>query len=586
MPTAENVDNVNISSPESFGSEVQYLMSNRHELELGKVMSMSCASTFENFDIALSLLSVWSRTFVFMIHQARKSISALTIFLTVVRSQYVGDVSQKKISDSKLSKEEALVLPTIQDYKYGYHIKDDGIGEQFHRESSDGDGKVTGTFGYTDHQGLYRIVDYVADKGGFIAKIKTNEPGISSKNPADLEILKEPSPSITSQKTSSGSKPKSQPKFTAPAPVKDKTKQKSETVSLAKSKPKSTLKPNPVKHISVPISILPKYPFSKRIHGVHHFPTKDPIVKYISPSPYSVVRTAFPPTFYPDRTVLALPKHGLAPYPPIYTPPVPKPAPYYPIHTPTKLRSATYHPRKTARIPSILKLSPHPPVKFISIKPKARFIPVHPPYAPKTPQNHVILPYPPIKINSVPSHHKHTPYRSVRLPKLAPKPLIKTISLPSHYKHAPYPPAQLPKLPPKHLVKIISVPSHYEHVPYPPARLPKLPPKHLVKIISVPSHYEHVPYPPARLPKLPPKPLIKTISLPSHYKHVPYPPARLPKLPPKHLVKIISVPSHYEHVPYPPARLPKLPPKPLVKVTSLPSRSKRIIYSPAYHHVA
>ncbi len=34
-----------------------------------------------------------------------------------------------------------------------------------------------GSYGYTDGHGIYRQVDYIADKSGFRAVIKTNEPG-------------------------------------------------------------------------------------------------------------------------------------------------------------------------------------------------------------------------------------------------------------------------------------------------------------------------------------------------------------------------------------------------------------------------
>ncbi len=41
--------------------------------------------------------------------------------------------------------------------------------------------KYLGSYGYTDGHGIYRQVDYVADKHGFRATIKTNEPGTSNE---------------------------------------------------------------------------------------------------------------------------------------------------------------------------------------------------------------------------------------------------------------------------------------------------------------------------------------------------------------------------------------------------------------------
>ena len=40
----------------------------------------------------------------------------------------------------------------------------------------------TGSYGYVDSYGIYRQVDYVADKDGFRATIKTNEPGTANQS--------------------------------------------------------------------------------------------------------------------------------------------------------------------------------------------------------------------------------------------------------------------------------------------------------------------------------------------------------------------------------------------------------------------
>ena len=39
-----------------------------------------------------------------------------------------------------------------------------------------------GTYGYTDSYGIYRQVEYVADKHGFRATVKTNEPGTANQS--------------------------------------------------------------------------------------------------------------------------------------------------------------------------------------------------------------------------------------------------------------------------------------------------------------------------------------------------------------------------------------------------------------------
>lgn len=70
-------------------------------------------------------------------------------------------------------------------YLFGY-IVNDGQGSIQHREeSADDDGVVTGSYGYRDNMGLYRIVNYIADENGFRVKIKSNEPGMDFHTSSD-----------------------------------------------------------------------------------------------------------------------------------------------------------------------------------------------------------------------------------------------------------------------------------------------------------------------------------------------------------------------------------------------------------------
>ncbi|CAM1305393.1 Uncharacterised protein at_DN2458 [Pycnogonum litorale] len=80
-------------------------------------------------------------------------------------------------------------------YSFGYKIKDEKGNEQYRQETGDESGTVKGTYGYTDAYGLYRQVEYIADKLGFKAYIKSNEPGLSKENPADVEITLDETPS-------------------------------------------------------------------------------------------------------------------------------------------------------------------------------------------------------------------------------------------------------------------------------------------------------------------------------------------------------------------------------------------------------
>ena len=50
------------------------------------------------------------------------------------------------------------------------------------KEEGDSYGNKKGTYGYTDSYGVYRQVEYVADKHGFRATVKTNEPGTANQS--------------------------------------------------------------------------------------------------------------------------------------------------------------------------------------------------------------------------------------------------------------------------------------------------------------------------------------------------------------------------------------------------------------------
>ncbi|KAF8773297.1 Cuticle protein 16.8 like protein [Argiope bruennichi] len=75
-----------------------------------------------------------------------------------------------------------------QPYKFGYEIKDHH-GSQHRHEHGDGHGHVQGSYGFTDHRGIHREVHYVADKQGFRATVKTNEPGTANQDPAHVKVL-------------------------------------------------------------------------------------------------------------------------------------------------------------------------------------------------------------------------------------------------------------------------------------------------------------------------------------------------------------------------------------------------------------
>jgi len=75
-----------------------------------------------------------------------------------------------------------------QPYGFGYDVEDGHGNKQWRHEKSHQPWHVTGSYGYKDKHGIMREVDYVADKHGFRAKVRTNEPGTAPKDPADVKM--------------------------------------------------------------------------------------------------------------------------------------------------------------------------------------------------------------------------------------------------------------------------------------------------------------------------------------------------------------------------------------------------------------
>ncbi|XP_074594651.1 uncharacterized protein LOC141850022 [Brevipalpus obovatus] len=83
-------------------------------------------------------------------------------------------------------------------YSFGYDSGDESGNKLSRAETSDENGAVKGSYSYLDADGLYRTVEYVADKQGFRANIKTNEPGLNARGetaPAGVTIVGEQTPS-------------------------------------------------------------------------------------------------------------------------------------------------------------------------------------------------------------------------------------------------------------------------------------------------------------------------------------------------------------------------------------------------------
>lgn len=99
-------------------------------------------------------------------------------------------------AENLLSEENVLPKP----YQFGYEFAD-GLGMNQHRqEVADSSGAVKGSYGYVDHLGVNRVVEYTADKHGYNAVVKSNEPGIVGPGSANaLFIIQTPPPAAIAQ---------------------------------------------------------------------------------------------------------------------------------------------------------------------------------------------------------------------------------------------------------------------------------------------------------------------------------------------------------------------------------------------------
>ncbi|CAN8021248.1 unnamed protein product [Ixodes persulcatus] len=71
-------------------------------------------------------------------------------------------------------------------YSFGYDTVDEFGNKQYRHETSDANNAKKGSYGYTDVNGIYRQVDYIADANGFRATVRTNEPGTAPSSPAGV----------------------------------------------------------------------------------------------------------------------------------------------------------------------------------------------------------------------------------------------------------------------------------------------------------------------------------------------------------------------------------------------------------------
>ncbi|GIX74198.1 hypothetical protein CDAR_6571 [Caerostris darwini] len=102
----------------------------------------------------------------------------LLLFVTLSSSL---TISPRYVRLIKFPAEAELDKNYPKPYEFGYSVKD-GFGTKQHRkEVANSDGVVTGTYGYLDPAGVYRFVDYIADRSGYRAKLRAIKLGASSE---------------------------------------------------------------------------------------------------------------------------------------------------------------------------------------------------------------------------------------------------------------------------------------------------------------------------------------------------------------------------------------------------------------------
>ncbi|KAG8194082.1 hypothetical protein JTE90_003027 [Oedothorax gibbosus] len=257
-------------------------------------------------------------------------------------------------------------------YKFGYNT-DDGYGNTQNRyESSDPyDGSVKGSYGYWNADGVYRTVYYVADNGGFRAKVKTNEPGTANQNPAGVQITAyDPPPAKYSHpkypKPAYPEPPKYQPKPYSPPAYSESPKYYPPAKYPASYYPQSysyfnLYPPSYPKYPSYPQPKYPSYPQPKYPSYPQYKYPSYPQPKY--PSYPQPKYPSYPQPKYPSYPQPKYPSYPAPQYPPPAYPPKPAyPAPSYAPYK-SKYPAPTYPPPQP-KYPAPPPKYPAPPPKY------------------------------------------------------------------------------------------------------------------------------------------------------------------------------------------------------------------------------
>jgi len=112
--------------------------------------------------------------------------SCVIVLMLITEVQYVAGGAYYHISAPS---EPSAPSDHYDPYSFGYDVEDNYGNKQWKQERSYNPHEVHGSYGYRDNNGIYREVTYVADKNGFRANIKSNEPVVSgASNPAKVNL--------------------------------------------------------------------------------------------------------------------------------------------------------------------------------------------------------------------------------------------------------------------------------------------------------------------------------------------------------------------------------------------------------------
>ncbi|XP_028967172.1 uncharacterized protein LOC114828205 [Galendromus occidentalis] len=99
------------------------------------------------------------------------------------------ELGEEEVREGNIIPGEDGARFTAQSNRFGYKIIDKYGNKQIREEEADAYNNRKGYYSFIDHNGKHRKVEYVADRHGFHATIKTNEPGTAPSHPAGAQTI-------------------------------------------------------------------------------------------------------------------------------------------------------------------------------------------------------------------------------------------------------------------------------------------------------------------------------------------------------------------------------------------------------------